>query len=30
MYNMKNDKYVCDFCGMEIGWDEHHHSNGDI
>jgi hypothetical protein len=30
MYNTKNDKYVCDFCGMEIGWDEHHHSHGDI
>ena len=30
MYIMDKDKYVCDFCGVELAWDERDESHGEM
>lgn len=29
-YRKGNDKYICDFCGVELGWEEHTDAHGEI
>lgn len=29
-YNMDKDTYSCDFCGIDMKWDETHPENGDM
>lgn len=30
MYLMNSDTYICDFCGIELLWDETSDTNGDM
>ena len=30
MYSMERDTYICDFCSVEIGWDETKEPHGEM